>query len=123
MLLGSIATTATTLFGFWYVPTKTPAYDTFFTPGIDSRRCLSASGNGAPPTPAGCTSSKSALTFVITFSTPVFIPCNIPNSPKATATCKKIKTVRPGLRQIPAHMSGKYFIVSLLSSLAADAAY
>src|ERR1700730_17291509 len=43
-------------------------------------------------------------------STPVFRPWSTPNSANATQTCRKIRTERPGLRQMPDQMSGRNFM-------------
>src|ERR1700744_2828281 len=39
----------------------------------------------------------------------VFRPCSTPNRVKAMTTWAKMRKVRPRLRQIPAHTSGRYF--------------
>src|SRR5688572_5449364 len=37
------------------------------------------------------------------------MPCKTPNSAKASATWRRTRVVRPGLRQMPNQMRGRYF--------------
>ena len=57
------------------------------------------------------TRSRVSLIFDAAYSKPEITPFNTPNSRKATAIDRTVRTVRIGLRHRPAHSSGKYFIV------------
>ena len=57
-----------------------------------------------------CTMSRSARAASTACCTPVFRPCSTPKSAKATLTWRKMRMVRPGLRQMPDQMSGRNFM-------------
>src|SRR5581483_4187842 len=57
-----------------------------------------------------CTMSRSARAAATACATPVFNPCSVPNSKKATPTCRSMRIVRAGLRRMPDQMSGRNFM-------------
>src|ERR1700704_731932 len=58
-----------------------------------------------------CTMSRSARAASTACCTPVFRPCSTPKSANATLTWRKMRMVRPGLRQMPDQMRGRNFIL------------
>src|SRR5262249_37873171 len=59
------------------------------------------------------TRSRVSLNFDIASSNPTIRPFSSPKSRNATAIESTVKTVRVGLRQRPAHRSGRYFTSSV----------